>query len=321
MKKLAMVIALAAGSPAAAQPVLDFPLDCTLGQSCFVQNYVDRDPGPGVQDFACNARSYNGHKGTDISVNSMNDMQAGVAVFAAADGVVRGMRDGVVDILTTAPNPPDITGKECGNGVAIDHGNGWETLYCHMKSGTINVSQGQPVAAGDLLGQVGASGDTQFPHLHLQVSKDGQIIDPYAAETGASCANPQRKTLWQDDLEYAAGGLISVGVDIRVPTYAEVKQGLDQVPARSRALTPALVVWGYGYGVQEFDKITLTLTGPKSRVFSETKVHPQNQAQFYYAVGRKKPALGWPRGQYIGVVEMIRDDVIIASKSLNFAIQ
>ena len=80
------------------------------------------------------------------------------------------------------------------------------------------------------------------------------------------------------------------------------------------------MVWGYGYGVMEFDKITLTLTSPKGEVISETKDHPKNQAQFYYAVGRNKPTLGWPRGQYNGVVTMMRDGVMIDSKSITLAI-
>ncbi|MCG6904806.1 MAG: M23 family peptidase, partial [Rhodobacter sp.] len=56
-------------APAASQPLrLDLPIDCVIGDSCFVQNYVDRDPGPGAVDFACHGLTYDGHQGTDIAL-------------------------------------------------------------------------------------------------------------------------------------------------------------------------------------------------------------------------------------------------------------
>ncbi|EBA04092.1 Peptidase M23B [Rhodobacterales bacterium HTCC2150] len=321
MKKLSLMIALVAGSPAAADLLLGFPLECSLGQNCFIQNYVDRLPGEGVQDFACAARSYNGHKGTDFSLNNMIDMERGVAVLAVAAGVVRGVRDGLPDILTTAPDAPDISGKECGNGVAIDHGNGWETLSCHMKRGSVTVRQGDRIQAGQQIGQIGASGNTQFPHLHLQVSKDGKIIDPFSSDKSESCNIADPKTMWEEEIGYTAGGLISIGIDVVVPSFAEIKVGIKENPTRQRTETPALVVWGYGHGVAADDQISLSLTGPKGEVFSDTKVHPKNQAQFFYAVGRKKPTLGWPRGNYTGLVEMRRDGVLVDQKAISFTLE
>ena len=68
----------------AAPPELSFPLKCTLGESCWLVNFVDRDPGPGYTDFECGAFSYNTHKGTDIAIADDAQMRRGVAVLAAA---------------------------------------------------------------------------------------------------------------------------------------------------------------------------------------------------------------------------------------------
>ena len=57
---------------------LNSPVDCALGETCFIQNYVDRDPGPGVRDARCGPRSYNGHKGTDFSVPDVATMKRGI---------------------------------------------------------------------------------------------------------------------------------------------------------------------------------------------------------------------------------------------------
>jgi murein DD-endopeptidase MepM/ murein hydrolase activator NlpD len=100
---------------------LAFPADCTLGAGCYIQQYHDHDPGPEATDYTCGPLSYDGHDGTDIALPTRAAMATGVAVLAAAPGVVKGLRDGVAD---AAPFP---TGQDCGNGVVIDHGNGWET--------------------------------------------------------------------------------------------------------------------------------------------------------------------------------------------------
>jgi murein DD-endopeptidase MepM/ murein hydrolase activator NlpD len=63
-----------------------------------------------------------------------------------------------------------------GNCVVIDHGLGLFTLYMHLSE--IAVSEGQPVATGDLLGLSGATGRATGPHLHWAVRWQGAYLDP-----------------------------------------------------------------------------------------------------------------------------------------------
>ena len=130
-------------SPASAEALtLSFPLQCTLHETCFIQNYVDTDPSPERQDYRCGEATYDGHKGTDFRVVSVTDAKQGVPVIAAAAGRVKAIRDGMEDRLVDKDFDA-LQGKECGNGVVIDHGQGWETQYCHMRRGSIRVRQGQ----------------------------------------------------------------------------------------------------------------------------------------------------------------------------------
>ena len=62
-----------------------------------------------------------------------------------------------------------------GNCVIIDHG-GVQTLYAHMNS--INVSQGQQVSQGEIVGTVGATGNVTGDHLHFEVRVNGSPVDP-----------------------------------------------------------------------------------------------------------------------------------------------
>lgn len=63
-----------------------------------------------------------------------------------------------------------------GNYIIVDHGNGICTLYGHLSC--ISVSAGQNVAAGQKIGNVGSTGRSTGPHLHFEVIKNGQRVNP-----------------------------------------------------------------------------------------------------------------------------------------------
>jgi len=63
-----------------------------------------------------------------------------------------------------------------GNHVLIAHGYGYETLYAHLSR--IMVRSGEHVAQGQLIGYVGQSGYAFGPHLHFEVRRNGEKIDP-----------------------------------------------------------------------------------------------------------------------------------------------
>jgi murein DD-endopeptidase MepM/ murein hydrolase activator NlpD len=63
-----------------------------------------------------------------------------------------------------------------GRTVVIDHGGGLETQYSHLDAALVR--PGQEVAVGEVIGRVGASGWVTGPHLHLEVHRDGEPVDP-----------------------------------------------------------------------------------------------------------------------------------------------
>jgi len=63
-----------------------------------------------------------------------------------------------------------------GNHVIIDHGYGYKTLYAHMSK--FNVRRGQEVKRGQVIGFVGNTGTSVAPHLHYEVIKNGQKVNP-----------------------------------------------------------------------------------------------------------------------------------------------
>lgn len=63
-----------------------------------------------------------------------------------------------------------------GNLVEIFHDNGVSTRYGHLKS--VNVSLGQKISRGDLVGWMGSTGRSTGPHLHYETRVNGRVIDP-----------------------------------------------------------------------------------------------------------------------------------------------
>ena len=65
-----------------------------------------------------------------------------------------------------------------GNCIIINHGNGLWSLYGHLMNGGIQVSQGQEVTQGDVIGNVGSTGRSTGPHLHFGVYLNGAVVNP-----------------------------------------------------------------------------------------------------------------------------------------------
>ncbi|MEP2237835.1 MAG: M23 family metallopeptidase, partial [Maribacter sp.] len=85
----------------------------------------------------------------------------GTPIYAAGDGKI-----------TRADNNSSGYGKH----IRIDHGYGYLSLYAHLSR--YNVKKGQKVKRGDLIGFVGSTGRSEAPHLHYEVWKDNDRINP-----------------------------------------------------------------------------------------------------------------------------------------------
>ena len=304
---VALAAAALAPSASAEPPALRMPVDCALGESCYIQNYFDRDPGPGFEDVACGALGYDEHGGTDFALADLRAMRAGVDVLAAAPGVVLGRRDGMPDVSFRDPAAPDLTDRECGNGVSIDHGDGWTTQYCHMARGSVAVRTGERVEAGQRLGRIGLSGQTEFPHLHLSVRRDEESVDPFDTSDGP-CGGDEPVSLWADETAYVPTGVIGAGLMDRVPEWREVRNGLD---AGSGARDAPIVLWGHAFGGRPGDGMRLVIEGPEGVVLDERRRVERTQAAYYFAEGHRAPEGGWPAGAYLGRVEIERDGEVL----------
>lgn len=310
-----LALLMAAGSSRAGEdraPSLELPVACLPGDTCWIVNYFDADPGPGSRDYACGTLTYDGHDGTDIAIRDRSVMALGVPVLAAAAGVVRAVRDGMPDKTLAEIGEDQVKGRECGNGAIIDHEDGWATQYCHLRSGSLAVRPQDRVAAGQEVGLVGLSGKTEFPHLHLAVWHRDRKLDPFVGlEPAEDCALGPAP-LWSPRalaaLEYRPLAIYNSGFSQGAPDPQGVRQGRYH-DARLPADAPALVFWADVFGVQAGDRLILRIVAPDGEeLVRNGSALEKRQARRFQYVGKRRPAPRWPRGHYRGEAIVVRGE-------------
>lgn len=314
---------LAATRAKAEEFALEMPIRCDVGRECFIQNYVDVDPTPGHRDYTCGRLAYDGHQGTDFRLRSLKELEQGVAVLAAAEGIVKAVRDGMPDISVREGGRAAIADRECGNGVVISHPDGWETQYCHMQRDSVQVRKGQPVKAGDALGLVGLSGATEFPHMHLSVRHQGREIDPFTGRpmpkapdaSNAACdAGRTDDTLWSESarakLAYVPTALLGIGFVTEKPVSQRARQG-EYAATTLPANADMLGFWVDIMGVQPGDRLQLEVVSPQGDVLAAREsMFEKHFAQQFSFIGKRFPQGTIPPGNYLGVATLVRKGAV-----------
>lgn len=307
--RLVAAVGAATGAAQAQDIQLGLPIDCQLGKTCWVQQYVDHDPGRGVRDYACGAQTYDGHDGTDIRIQ--DTAERGIDVLAAAPGTVKAARGDMPDLLIRSNEDRSLVrNRECGNGVVVDHAGGWQTQYCHMRVGSLKVEPGEEVERGTHLGEVGYSGAAQFPHVHLTVRKDGKPIDPFSPDDATSGCGSHAQSLWAPDasaaLAYRNGEVIGLGFAPEPVKVEALEEGalVGKTPTKD---WPALVAYGWAINLEKGDAIKVTLDGPAGSLAENSATLDRNKAQYMLFAGRTRPQEGWPKGAYAARIAIVRN--------------
>ncbi|RWP28888.1 M23 family metallopeptidase [Mesorhizobium sp.] len=97
-------------------------------------------------------------------------------------------------------------GSGYGNLVKISHGDGSETRYAHMQKFADKGGVGAKVKAGDIIGYIGTTGLSTGPHLHFELYRNGQAIDPLGTVTAVATDASAVETLTERIVQVESGG-------------------------------------------------------------------------------------------------------------------
>lgn len=217
-----LAVAAMAGLAALAAACDPGPPDPTLFHTPIEgDNYADWFYGPlpnhvatagQAEDYQCGTKAIDYRKATAFLIPSLRAMDQGVNVLAAYQGEVVESVDEYEDRnLSYEYNLP-------GNRVRIAHPDGLLSEYRNLRQGANTVEVGDRVETGQVIGQAGSSGDSNWPRVgFVAIDQDGEIFDPWAGP----CALTE--SLWADQHDYPiAFTVIDKGTTDQDPTLATV---------------------------------------------------------------------------------------------------
>lgn len=109
-----------------------------------------------ITDWFGTRRRYSIHRGLDIGA------PRGTPIYAAADGIITAR----------------TRASSYGNYIVIQHADGYSTIYAHMSEFADSFWVGSAVARGQVIGFVGSTGKSTGPHLHWEVKRYGENLNP-----------------------------------------------------------------------------------------------------------------------------------------------
>ena len=166
--------------------VITFLLVFVVGLTFFSLLTVAGNQGEGwAWPVPSNRTVFSGFDRVDLGVTRVHN---GIDISEAADLQVIATRSGTVVTATNncralnqsasnARQRVNCCGHVWGNHVIIDHGNGYRSIYAHLRFNSVTVTVGDEVPQGFVIGITGSSGQSQGRHLHFEIRRNGVHIN------------------------------------------------------------------------------------------------------------------------------------------------
>lgn len=275
---------------------LQFPVACRLMENCWITNHVDLDRDKGyAEDYMCGSKTTDGSKSTHISLGSLSAIKQKIPVIAVADG----------QISVAQHN----TGF-CGTRVLIDHGGGWESNYCHLDPKTLQVHEGQHVKQNQILGSIGNSGQTDWPHLSYALLRNGMVFDPFSGRTNLEGCSRASQPLWINKMNplYEPAQVTAIGFNFGFLNGNDIKAGALKSATAMKHDTPQISLWTLMMNVQKGDKIEMQIITPSGRHLKKKTITVKKSKKYYPVyLSTLRGNFLWDKGIYKGVITITRN--------------
>lgn len=281
---------------------LIIPIEGVYGEDYIIVNYPDWhfDDGPVLvedgflRDHMCGSKTYDGHQGTDFVIRGFTQMDGTVNVMAVEDGEIIHVTEDLFDRETEG-----IVEYGLGNYVGIYHSaSNRYSYYAHLKTNSVIAEVGDLVSAGEIIAEVGSSGNSTDPHLHFELWNPGLLTDPTIDPWGAPC--DAGSNLWSSspnyDTTYAVWECGFVNYDTLenfIPsTWYPLKERLD-LKSGFTSDDPFFTFWALQYGLKIGDETTIEWYEPNGDLYatSTTSYVTQDWWFHYYNNSIPRPSL------------------------------
>jgi murein DD-endopeptidase len=278
-----------------------FPVNCTLGEDCFILFYPDAYNTTRQADHKCGLRTFDQNQATVITSHSIQQMLNGIAVLAAADGKVTKVKKD--SELSDDDNQYIKNSSEnCGNQVVISHGQGWETHYCFLKPDSILVSEKQLIKKGEQIAEMGSVGYTQsLPNLYFYVYHNNKAVDPFVGPMTYHACNTVQKPLWDTMIPYQSINIIGAGVDDRPINRDYITEFGGMHKNRINSTSKNFGFWIFVAGLLDGDEEIFEVYEPGGNLEHNYQGVIKNFKGFHYyinAIEFDKPAKGFKKGTW-----------------------
>jgi len=301
---LALFLLSNLGAKSQAQFVL--PLLGNYGQDYMLVNYVDWGLSTAIKDNYCDSKTYEGHSGTDFVIRDFRMMDLGVDVVSVKKGKVIFVKDGLFDREKTS-----VISKQLGNYVAIAHSGSVQTYYGHLRKGSIAVSVGDSVIAGQKIGQVGSSGNSESPHLHFEAWFDSTYyFDPFSGPCGNQFSSWLSEPTFNNSFGTWSSGM--VGYVCTLDTLKEGLKNVDTVYTTDQAVT----YWNLEYGLRANDSLKIEWYDPNGALWFKYGYRVNRDWWYYYYSSFINVPITGPRGKWS--LKHYRNNALVAARPFYF---
>ena len=174
----------------------------------------------------------------------------------------------------------------------------------------MKVRNGEIVRAGQVIGLVGMSGKTEFPHVHFMVVKGRMIVDPFRGVGGHPKCGLGAAPLWSakvlEKFAYEPAALYNAGFYGGLIGPKAVRIGLKSPNEISRYV-PTLSLWVDMMGARAGDALNFKIRSPGGKTILDHTVDlEKTQARIFRRITLTNKKTAWPDGVYLGVIELTR---------------
>jgi murein DD-endopeptidase len=287
---------------ALATPILHLPVDCKLGEDCFVTSYPDASTGVEPKDFRCGGLAYAGLDSTIFRLKDEPMMEKGVEVRSPERGVVKFYKFNAEETDSS-----DL----CGNHVVISHEGGYESTICGLMENSLTVIAGDKVYPQQKIGLVGHIKGNRHPSIAYFLKKDGYPVDPFTGKfTGKDCGSRTNASLWAEDakqiMQYPPTALVRAGIATEKPDIEGVQHG--RYDDHEIGVTSDIYLWAEVTSPTRGDILYLELSLPDGRVYSQPFPQLRPYSEIFQYVAAKADGLIWSEGTVTAKIYMINSN-------------